>query len=197
MGWNLLGNGWNVSLPVASFLGDATRVTTVWKWEAPKNGWQFYTPTMTAQDLQNYTAGKGYGMLSAVGAGEGYWVNVAQVFNLILPDSTPLGGSDFMAGKPHALNQGWNLVAIGNAITPKNFHSVLSVAPPQTGTSIINFTTLWAWDNPQTKWYFYSFQLDAKGGTVLTDYIVGKGYIDFTAANKLLDAGSGFWVNKP
>ena len=47
------------------------------------------------------------------------------------------------------------------------------------------------------KWYFYSPQLDAKGGTVLTDYIASKGYLDFTATNKLLDAGTGFWVNKP
>ena len=52
-------------------------------------------------------------------------------------------------------------------------------------------------DNPQTKWYFYSPQLDAKGGTVLTDYIVSKGYLDFTATHQLLNAGTGFWVNKP
>ena len=34
----------------------------------------------------------------------------------------------------------------------------------------LNLTTLWAWDNPQTKWYFYLPQLDAKGGTVLIVY---------------------------
>ena len=26
----------------------------------------------------------------------------------------------------------------------------------------LNLTTLWAWDNPQTKWYFYLPQLDVK-----------------------------------
>jgi len=75
--------------------------------------------------------------------------------------------------------------------------NLLSVAPPQTGTSIINFTTLWASDNSKSQWYFYSPKLDAKGSTVLTDYIASKGYLDFTAANKLLDAGTGFCVNKP
>ena len=124
IGWNLLGNGWNQSLSVATLLGDKTKVTTVWKWDTTTSSWKFFTPSMTTQELQNYATSKGYGILSEISAGEGFWVNVAQVFNLILPDTTPLGGSEFMAGKPHALNSGWNLIAISNAITPKNFHSV-------------------------------------------------------------------------
>jgi len=51
--WNLLGNGRNQPLPVASVFGDATRVTTVWKWDVANSGWQFYAPSMKAQELQN------------------------------------------------------------------------------------------------------------------------------------------------
>ena len=74
-GWNLLGNGWSQALPVAAIFGNVACVTTVWKWDAPKNGWQFYSPSMTAQDLQVYATSKGHGVLSEIGAGEGFWVD--------------------------------------------------------------------------------------------------------------------------
>ena len=196
-GWNLLGNGWNQSLPVASVFGDAARITTVWKWDVAKIGWQFYSPTITAQDLQAYAAGKGYGVLSEISAGEGFWVNVNRSFTVVLPTTVPITGSGFQAGKAYALKNGWNLVAVGVAQSASEFNSVLSILPPVAGVVPQNLTTLWAWDNPQTKWYFYSPQLDAKGGTALTDYIASKGYLDFTAANRLLWPGTGFWVNKP
>ena len=197
MGWNLLGNGWNVSLPVASFLGDVTSVATVWKWDVAKNGWQFYTPTMTAQELQNYAAGKGYGVLSTVGAGEGFWVNVKQPLTVTLPYGTAVRGMDFQPGGAKALAAGWNLIAVGEALNASGFNNALGIAPPVAGVVLQNLTTLWAWDNPKSKWYFDSPTLDAKGGTVLIDYIASKGYLDFTATPKLLNAGTGFWVNKP
>ena len=31
----------------------------------------------------------------------------------------------------------------------------------------------------------------------LVGYIAAKGYLDLTAADKMLRAGMGFWVNKP
>ena len=195
--WNLLGNGWNQSLPVASVFGDATRVTTVWKWDVAKAGWQFYSPTMTTQDLQTYAAGKGFGVLSAVGAGEGFWVNVKQPFTVILPNGAVVRGVDFQSGGARALAAGWNLIAIGEALKAGGFNSALSTSPPVASVVPQNLSTLWAWDNAESKWYFYSPQLDAKGGTALTDYIASKGYLDFTAANRLLLPGTGFWVNKP
>jgi len=38
----------------------------------------------------------------------------------------------------------------------------------------INLVTLWAWDNPLSRWYFYSPSLDGQGGTALLDYTAGK-----------------------
>ena len=196
-GWNLLGNGWNQSLPVASVFGDAARVTTVWKWDVAKSGWQFYSPTMTTQELQTYAAGKSFGVLSAVGAGEGFWVNIKQPFTVTLPNGTVVRGVDFQSGGARAPAAGWNLIAIGEALKANGFNSALSTSPPVASVVPQNLTTLWAWDNAESKWYFYSPQLDAKGGTVLTDYIASKGYLDFTVANRLLLPGTGFWVNKP
>jgi len=103
-GWNLLGNGWNQTLPVASVFGDVARVTTVWKWDVAKIGWQFYSPTMTTQELQNYATGKGYGVLSAVGAGEGFWVNVKRAFTVTLPNGPTVIGVDFQSGSAKALD---------------------------------------------------------------------------------------------
>ena len=83
------------------------------------------------------------------------------------------------------LRQGWNLVSIGEAMTPKQFCDAQGGA----------VTSVWAWDNAQGKWYFYAPSLDASGG--LSAYIASMGYLDFTANGKTLGSGVGFWVNKP
>ena len=197
-GWNLLGNGTDQPLTMTMLAGDkASSVTTVWKWDVAQTGWQFYAPSMDATALQTYATNKNYGVLSQVNAGEGFWVNAAKAFSMTLPGSTTISASDFQDGKPSALKKGWNLVAIGNALMPSALNMALSASPPTTGVVPINLTTLWAWDNLQAKWYFYAPSLEALGGTALTDYIVNKGYLDFTAANRLLWPGTGFWVNKP
>lgn len=196
-GWNLLGNGWGQALPVATIFGNAANVTTVWKWDAPKNGWQFYSPTMTAQDLQNYATSKGYGVLGEISAGEGFWVNVKQSFIVVLPIDAPVTGTDFQAGNARALRTSWNLAAVGRAQSATNFNGDLSTTPPVAGVIPLNLTTLWAWNGPQSKWYFYAPNLEAKdGGKGLTDYIATKGYLDFTTSKRDLTPGSGFWVNK-
>jgi hypothetical protein len=84
---------------------------------------------------------------------------------------------------------GWNLIAIGESKTPSQFNALVSATTP--------LTTLWACDATNSAWYFYAPSLDANSGTALTDYITSKGYLDFTANNKTLGPGVGFWVNKP
>lgn len=79
------------------------------------------------------------------------------------------------------------LTATGSNVTPTAFNQSLGTTP---------LTTLRAWENLQSKWYFYTPSLEAKGGSALSDYISGKGYKDFTANNKTLGNGTGFWVNR-
>jgi hypothetical protein len=91
-------------------------------------------------------------------------------------------------------------VATAANATPAAFNLSLTdplAPPPSTGSVPINLTTLWAWDNPLSKWCFYAPNLEGQGGTALFDYTAGKGYLDFTATGKLLGSGMGFWVNKP
>ena len=196
-GWNLLGNGQDQPVTIATLFGDAQNVTTVWKWDVVNTGWQFYTPIMDAATLQSYATSKGYGVLTSINPGEGFWVNALQPFSVTRPSSSAITGNEFAAGKSFALKSSWNLVAIGTALTPSDFNKSLSVTPPATGTVPFNITTLWAWDNPLSKWYFYTPHLEAQGGAVLFDYTANKGYLDFTVNSKTLGSGVGFWVNNP
>ena len=180
-GWNLLGNGSSGALAAATFFGDASKVTTVWKWVAATTKWAFYAPSMSAQTLTDYAAGKGYDVLSTIDGGEGYWVNAVTSFAAQLPAGTPIASASFQAMAP-----GWNLVAIGDNKTPSQFNAVMGAATP--------LTTLWAWDAALTNWYFYAPSLEAQGGTALADYINSKNYLGF--GTRTLGSGTGFWVNR-
>jgi hypothetical protein len=189
LGWNLLGNSLNQILSVVPTFTDTAIVTTVWKWDVTVPGWQFYAPSMTPTELQTYVTSKGYGVLSSINPGEGYWVN-AKVAGSLGAQS----GSAYTLTSA-SLATGWNLVATSTDVTPSTFNISLSATPPSQGTIPINLTTLWAWDNPLSQWYFYAPGLEASGG--LGAYTSGKGYLDFNATGKTLGNGVGFWVNKP
>ena len=181
-GWNLLGNSLNQTLSVASMFSDPSTVTTVWKWDAVNAGWQFYAPSMDTPTLQTYATSKGYGVLSVINPGEGYWVNAKAQ-----PTLGTQSGNAFNLTAAN-LVAGWNLVATGNDVMPSAFNASLNAIPPAVGVS-----TLWAWNNPSSQWHFYAPSLDANG--TLSAYVAGKGYLDFDA--KTLGNGTGFWVNKP
>jgi len=189
-GWNLAGNGSDAPLNVATTFADAQRFTTVWKWHAAASGgtWAFYSPALAAQGgnaLAAYAGSKGYQVLESINVGEGYWVNVPA--NQVGTLTVPLGKAVTAAALSTTLQPGWNLAALGVSTSATQF------CDAQPG----GVTTLWAWDNGKSQWYFYAPNLAAKGGLVLTDYIAGKGYLDFANAGKSLTFGTGFWVNKP
>ena len=178
-GWNLIGNGTGTPLSPSSAFGDATSVTTVWKWVAAKASWAFYAPSL-GDGGASYAAGKGYEYLSSINAGEGFWVNAKDAFTVKLPAATALDSASFQG-----LAAGWNLIGVGDSPTPGQFTTAV-------GGSI---TTLWAWDASRSSWYFYAPSLAASGG--LSAYIAGKGYLDFTTGGNTLAPGMGFWVNRP
>ncbi len=195
-GWNLLGNSVNASQDVARAFGNATNVTTVWKWIPATSKWAFYTPTQTDGGVA-YAATKGYDFLTTINGGEGFWVNAKQAFTAQLPTGTAITTSDFQdqLTPPNKLPMGWSLIATGDNKTPSAFNRALSVTHPAQGVIPVNVTTLWAWDSALSNWYFYAPSLESSGG--LAAYITSKGYLDFTAHGKTLGQGVGFWVNKP
>jgi hypothetical protein len=184
-GWNLLGNSLDQVLSVATLYSDPASVTSVWKWDAGTSGWQFYTPQMDAATLQTYASSKGYGVLTTINPGEGYWVNAKAS-----PSPSTQSGAAF-ALTSVSLAKGWNLVATGVDVSPSVFDTNLKSSLPGSGV-----TTVWAWDNPTSRWYFYAPSLETQGGTALSDYIAGKDYLDFGSNSKMLGNGIGFWVNR-
>ena len=183
-GWNLVGNGTDATIDVATTFADTNQFVTIWKWVASQGAWAFHAPSLAAQGgtvLADYVAAKGYQLLSTVAGGEGFWINAKQAAVVSGPSGNAIGVSAVGAN----LIQGWNLVSVGEVATPKQFCDAQ-------GSGI---TTLWAWDAAVGAWYFYAPTLNETGG--LANYIESKGYKDFTAAGKTLGAGAGFWVNRP
>ena len=185
-GWNLVGNSVSSPITVSSFFGDASQVVSLWKWVASGTTigityptWAFYSPSQS-DGGQAYATIKGYDFLSTINAGEGFWINAKTSFNVVLPTASSVPATAFQN-----MSSGWHLVSTGEIKTPAAF--IADVAA----------TTLWAWDNAQSKWYFYAPSLQAQGGSSLSDYIKASGYLDFTSTNKALGAGVGFWVYKP
>lgn len=195
-GWNLLGNGSVEPLSVYSDFNDSSRVMSVWKWNAANAKWAFFSPLL-ADGGAAYAASKGYEFLTKIYGGEGYWVNASKAFSVALMPETAVSSTSFLQGKVGELRRGWNMVAVGETSTPSAFNSNIGMTPPSAGSTPLNLTSLWAWDNENAKWLFYAPELEAKGGTALTDFIAGKGYGDFAAFNKKLGPGVGFWVNYP
>ena len=191
-GWNLVGNGADAQIDVAATLGDASKVSTVWKWIPATRKWAFYTPTLPDGGAA-YAENKGYSSLTDIDSGEGFWVNLKMPIAFTLPSNNLLSAATFQT----TLTRGWNLISIGESKTPSQFNLALNQMQAVAGATPSNFSAIWAWDNAQSKWYFYATGLEAQGDTTLADYIASKGYLDFTATNKMLGPGVGFWVNKP
>ena len=187
-GWNLLGNSWQRWLSVASVFGN-TKIYSVWAWPWA-NHWYFYSPLMTPDELASYALSKGYEVLANIYGGEGLWVNAKESVDLPLPpdilDATNTVPSSNLSWT-HC--DGWGIDAVGDNPKPIDFSNAISANS--------DISSLWVWDNPKSKWYFYSSSLDAQGGTALSDYIKSKGYLDFATYNKKLGLGVGFWVNSP
>jgi hypothetical protein len=75
-GWHLLGNGSTASMQIASQYGDANAYSAVRRWNSSTSKWSLYIPGLSAKAMAQYAAASGGELLGAVGAGEGYWVNV-------------------------------------------------------------------------------------------------------------------------
>lgn len=198
--WTLAGNGTNASWKVSDVFGDKTKVVTVWKWIADKREWAFYSPSLTTQELDDYALSHGYGRLESIDAGDGVWCNAATPFSISVPMKFGVSAKIL---KDRILPN-WNLISVSDSMSPGEFNlaispSALNEAPPVPGgieQIPLNLVTLWAWDSNSRGWFFYAPNLDQQGPSVLSDYIARKGYIDFTATNKKLGIGVGFWVNK-
>ncbi|HLA33942.1 MAG TPA: hypothetical protein VJ001_03640 [Rhodocyclaceae bacterium] len=203
-GWNLVGNGVEASIAIASAFNDSGKVLTIWKWLPSGTApgvtyptWAFYTP-LESDGGKAYAASKGYQFLTSIEAGEGFWVNAKTAFSAPLPSAAAISSSSFKpTGGAHALPRSWSLIATGDAPTPVQFDAALGGA--STTPSGGNLATLWAWDAARASWYFWAPELANQGG--LTNYLASRGYLDFATLPNTptgaLAPTTGVWVNMP
>ncbi|MEY2633707.1 MAG: hypothetical protein RIR00_2361 [Pseudomonadota bacterium] len=201
-GWNLLGNSSSQTLNVSTLFNDAQSFRAVWKWLPAAGNWAFHAPGQ-ADGGAAYAASRGLQTLQQIGPGEGFWVQTERPVAISLGSDTPLPSSHFQDGKAsnggNLLGNGWNLIAVGDAPSPRQFVNTIAATPPSPGTPAApSLSSLWAWHpgNLQTPagWLFYAPQLDNNG--TLDSYVDSKGYHDFTRLNRKLDLSDGFWVNR-
>ena len=84
-GWSLLGNNANRAIDVAAVFGSySPQIESIWHWNSGRSSWDFYTPSATV-DLASYAASRGFGVLSQIPVGDGFWVNATSVMQLTLP----------------------------------------------------------------------------------------------------------------
>ena len=196
-GWNLIGNSSSEALAVSA-VGDNTTVSTVWKWIAATAKWAFYTPALGTQALLEYAVSKGYEVLTTLDSGDGFWVNAKGAVSVQLPAGSAAAVAALMPSGTKPLSSGWSLVTIGETKTASEFNLALgglSTPPANLADIPANLTSLWAWDQERSGWYFYAPALEKAGD--LSAYITGKSYLDFSSTGKNLGPGVGFWVNMP
>ncbi len=171
-----LATGWNLlALPLtpanssvnAVLGGILNQVVSAWKWTG--STWAVLIPA-NDDDGAQYAADKGYTLLQAINAGEGFWINAAAPVTLAYSGSAP-------ADATIPLSQGWNLVGMKSTKAAP----VGDLAYPA-GSTVIS---LWAWTG--TTWAV-TLPQESDGGA---DYAASKGFYLLQTINP----GEGFWVN--
>ncbi|MCC6474189.1 MAG: putative Ig domain-containing protein [Burkholderiales bacterium] len=190
VGYNLLGNGGASAIDVSAFFGDPNKYDSVWKWVTAENRWAFYTPWFS-DGGEAYAKTYGYAYLSAINAGEGFWVNAYSGETVQASITGWIDSAVFRQGGIYQLwPERWSLVATGDDRTPSDFNQALSLMPPEPGVIPLNFQSLWAWSATELKWYYYAPNLEQSGG--LGAYVDSHGYLHF-GVNTLAPT-TGFWV---
>lgn len=158
-GWSLVGYAGGTSVKVNAIFGTVSansipnvtsNITSVWKWV--NDGWQFWTPAMTATELASYALSKGYRVLTDLQPGDGYWINAKSAITLNDFAASPTKLGSFKAlRKVDANCHGYTfnpndaditVALIGNqlTITEDDFfdkrcvYTAASIASPLTGT---------------------------------------------------------------
>jgi hypothetical protein len=171
-----ISTAWNlISLPVipddpsvaAIFADMKENVTSAWKWHNGK--WAVYLPG-DEDGGAAYASSKGFGQLTEIGCGEGFWVNSSINQNLSVSGSQP-------ADTSCSLTEGWNLIGL-KSDEAKSIADFVSGNEPK-------IASVWKWESGS--WAVYLPGEDDGGAA----YAQSKG---FTLLEKI-NPGEGFWVN--
>jgi len=168
-GWNLIGFCREpIDSSINVVLADIKdNIASTWKWV--DGNWAVYLPNEFDEGA-SYASSKGFGQLTELGCGEGFWVNssIAQALNVsgTQPSDTSC-----------LLTEGWNLIGLKSSETK----SITDLVSGNEG----NIASVWKWKN--NKWAVYLPGEDDGGDA----YAQSKGFSVLGDINP----GEGFWVN--
>ncbi|MDP2106186.1 MAG: hypothetical protein Q8J76_09355, partial [Desulfobulbaceae bacterium] len=168
-GWNLKSSRIPITDMVTTFF-DNQMLASIWAWDASTNDgsgkWKVFLPGEAVVD--SYANSKGFGNLTGIQPGEGFWINSKADQSLtIFGDET--------TGNSIALNGGWNLKGLTSA-APVNVADVFN--------DISKFTSVWKWTG--STWSVFIPEETLSGS-----YAASKNFQHLTT----LSSGEGFWVN--
>ena len=134
-GWNLVGNDAGADIDPVAIFGNATSPTsvsssiaTVWSWDSTNSRWNFFAPSMTATSLSTYANSKGYGALSKIVKGEGFWVNAASqvTLNLVATSSSSGFPMTFNGIRMDSMTFSTDTIGCNATLTYKNISTTAS-----------------------------------------------------------------------
>ncbi|RLB90873.1 MAG: hypothetical protein DRH26_08920, partial [Deltaproteobacteria bacterium] len=157
-GWNLINTPIQPTSTAITDVLSGISYASAWSWDAAGSKWCVYLSDGTTQA---YADSKGFGVLSTISAGQGFWVNVNTAATLSIDGAAP-GATD------QTLVKGWNLIG-SKKDESKTVSSVLSMLT----SSGVNAVTLWTWNAAEQKW---DVAIPSYTATELATYIGVKGF---------------------
>ncbi|MDP2646674.1 MAG: hypothetical protein Q8P24_17175 [Desulfobacterales bacterium] len=161
-GWNLVSS--KIGIIAGQVFSDSTKFASVWIWQNTK--WAVYLPDEDPQGA--YAGAKGFGILSNISPGEGFWINSTASRNVTIAGSEEPSSSI-------SLTTGWNL---------KGIRQSAPIAAGSVFADSQKYSSIWVWKN--NNWTVYLPGEDPQGA-----YAKNKGF----GALSFIEAGYGFWVN--
>ncbi|MDP2104768.1 MAG: DUF1566 domain-containing protein, partial [Desulfobulbaceae bacterium] len=159
-GWNLLSS--TIPLPISTF-AEPGKFSSIWKWEGTT--WVVSLPGESSPGA--YATSKGFGQLTTINPGEGFWVNSTGDALVGVTGTQIIGSLSFV--------KGWNLVGLkGN--------SSVSAAEISAGQSGI--VSIWKWEND-------SWSVNLPDEVIPETYALSKGF----GVLAIIKPSEGFWVN--
>ncbi len=80
-GWSLIGLKSNQAESITDLISEnENKITSIWKWA--ETTWAVYLPQYGPADTETYANGKGFGVLSTINPGEGFWINCTEEITL-------------------------------------------------------------------------------------------------------------------
>ncbi len=162
--WNLFGS--NQSFNAQIQFADSGAFASVWKWGG--TNWSVFLPDGTTQ---SYAQSKGFGELTSIDPGDGFWVNC------LSPQTVTITGQVAAGGSLSLSQAGWYLLGLKGTAS-KDIANLLQGAATQVDS-------VWKWK--EGNWAVYLPGEDDFGA----NYAQSKGFDLIQTIN----AGEGFWIN--